>query len=79
MNLPGLAPEFLDLAVSLAKDGGVIHYYEFSNGFSQGIEEAQIACKKQNKDVEILNTRKVKSTSPGMWHVVIDCKIKYRN
>ena len=79
MNLPGLAPEFLDLAVSLAKDGGVIHYYEFSNGFSQGIEEAQIACEKQNKDVEILNTRKVKSTSPGMWHVVIDCKIKDKN
>ena len=75
MNLPGLAPEFLDLAVSLCKDGGVIHYYEFSDGFSQGIERAQIACEKQNKEVEILNTRKVKSSSPGMWHVAIDCKI----
>lgn len=75
MNLPGLAPEFLDLAVSLCKDGGVIHYYEFSDGFSQGIERAQIACEKQNKDVEILNTRKVKSSSPGMWHVAIDCKV----
>ena len=75
MNLPGLAPDFLDLAVSMCKDGGVIHYYEFSEGFSQGIERAQIACEKQNKEVEILNTRKVKSTSPGMWHVVIDCKV----
>ncbi len=75
MNLPGLAPEFLDLAVSLCKDGGVIHYYEFSDGFSQGIERAQIACEKQNKKVEILNTRKVKSSSPGMWHVAIDCKV----
>ena len=75
MNLPGLAPEFLDLAVSLCKDGGVIHYYEFSDGFSQGIERAQIACEKQNKEVEILNTRKVKSSSPGMWHVAIDCKV----
>lgn len=78
MNLPGLAPEFLDLAVSLCKDGGVIHYYEFSDGFSQGIERAQIACDKQNKDVEILNTRKVKSSSPGMWHVAIDCKVTDR-
>ena len=75
MNLPGLAPEFLDLAVSLCKDGGVIHYYEFSDGFSQGIERVQIACEKQNKEVEILNTRKVKSSSPGMWHVAIDCKV----
>ncbi len=75
MNLPGLAPEFLDLAVSLCKEGGVIHYYEFSDGFSQGIERAQIACEKQNKEVEILNTRKVKSSSPGMWHVAIDCKV----
>ncbi len=79
MNLPGLAPEFLDLAVSLCKDGGVIHYYEFSDGFSQGIERAQIACEKQNKEVEILNTRKVKSSSPGMWHVAIDCKVTEKN
>ena len=79
MNLPGLAPEFLDLAVSLCKDGGVIHYYEFSDGFSQGIERAQIACEKQNKNVEILNTRKVKSSSPGMWHVAIDCKVTDKN
>ncbi len=78
MNLPGLAPDFLDLAVSLTKDGGVIHYYEFSDGFSQGIERAQRACEKQNKDVEILNTRKVKSSSPGMWHVAIDCKVSER-
>lgn len=78
MNLPGLAPDFLDLAVSMCKDGGVIHYYEFSEGFSQGIERVQIACEKQNKEVEILNTRKVKSTSPGMWHVVIDCKVSDR-
>ena len=79
MNLPGLAPEFLDLAVSLCKDGGVIHYYEFSDGFSQGIERAQIACEKQNKEVEILNTRKVKSSSPGMCHVAIDCKVTEKN
>lgn len=75
MNLPGLAPKFLELAISLTRDGGVIHYYEFSDGFSHGIEKAQTEAEKQNKTVEILNTRKVKSSSPGMWHVAIDCKI----
>lgn len=76
MNLPGLAPEFLDLAISLTKDEGVIHYYEFSDGFSHGIAKVQESAKKQNKTVQILNTRKVKNVSPREWHVVIDCKIR---
>ena len=75
MNLPGLAPEFLSLAISLCKDGGVIHYYEFSDGFSHGMEKAQREAEKQNKDIEILTTRKVKSYKTRMWHVAIDCKI----
>ena len=75
MNLPGLAFEFLDLAVDLIADNGVINYYEFSDSFSQGIERLQKAAHKKNKKVEILNTRKVKSSSPGMWHVSIDGKI----
>ena len=33
------------------------------------------AALKENKNVEITNTRKVKSTSPGEWHVAIDAKI----
>ena len=32
-------------------------------------------CEKQNKKVEIINCRKVKSTSPGEWHVAIDGKV----
>ena len=78
MNLPGLAPEFLSLAISLCKDGGVIHYYEFSDGFSHGMEKVQREAEKQNKDVEILATRKVKSYKTRMWHVAIDCKITDR-
>lgn len=75
MNLPGLAPEFLDLAVSLTENNGIIHYYEFAEDFNQGINRAKESVAKQNKEVEILNCRKVKSSSPGMWHVAIDCKI----
>ena len=54
---------------------GAMLFMGISDGFSQGIERAQIACEKQNKEVEILHTRKVKSSSPGMWHVAIDCKV----
>ena len=76
MNLPGLAYTFLDLAVDLIEDGGTINYYEFSNSYEQGIKRLESACEKQNKKVEILNCRKVKSTAPGEWHVAIDGKIK---
>lgn len=75
MNLPGLAPEFLDVAIEHVKDGGIINYYEFSDGFSKGIAKIQNEAKKQNKTVEILNTRKVKNVSPREWHVAIDAKI----
>ena len=75
MNLPGLAYTFLDVAVNLIEDGGIINYYEFSDSYEQGIKRLENACHKAGKEVEIINTRKVKSTSPGEWHVAIDGKI----
>ena len=75
MNLPGLAYTFLDLAVDLIEDGGIINYYEFSDSYEQGIKRLESACSKKNKKVEIVNCRKVKSTSPGEWHVAIDGKV----
>ncbi|WP_427831951.1 class I SAM-dependent methyltransferase [Methanobrevibacter intestini] len=77
MNLPGLAYDFLDLAMTLIANNGIINYYEFSDSYGQGIERLQKAAKKENKKVEILNTRKVKSSSPGMWHVAIDAKVTF--
>ena len=76
MNLPGLAYTFLDLSVDLIEDEGTINYYEFSDSYEQGIKRIKDACNKAGKEVEIINTRKVKSTSPGEWHVAIDAKIK---
>lgn len=76
MNLPGTGKDFLDLAISLLNDGGIIHYYEFSDSYESGTERIKKVAKSQNKEVEILATRKVKSSSPGQWHVVIDGKIK---
>ena len=77
MNLPGLAYTFLDLAVDLIEEDGIINYYEFSDSYEQGIKRLKDACGKVGKEVEIINTRKVKSTSPGEWHVAIDGKIKH--
>lgn len=76
MNLPGLAYTFLDISIDLIEDGGTINYYEFSDSYEQGINRIKEACDKAGKHAEIINTRKVKSTSPGEWHVAIDAKIK---
>jgi tRNA (guanine37-N1)-methyltransferase len=79
MNLPGLAYTFLDVAVDLIEDNGIINYYEFSDSYEQGIKRLNDACKQAGKEVEIINCRKVKSTSPGEWHVAIDGKVIKKN
>ena len=76
MNLPGLAYSFLDVSINLIEDGGIINYYEFSDSYETGIKRLKNACEKVGKKVEIINCRKVKSTSPGEWHVAIDAKIR---
>ena len=76
MNLPGLAYSFLDVAIDLIEDDGIINYYEFSDSYEQGIKRLNEAASSAGKKVEILNTRKVKSISPDEWHVSIDAKIK---
>ena len=75
MNLPGLAYTFLDDAINLINDGGIINYYEFSNTYETGEKRLKDACEKVGKKIEIINTRKVKSTSPDEYHIAIDAKI----
>ena len=73
MNLPGSAYEFLDTAMQHIKPGGIIHYYEFSEGFEKPVERLKDAA--YPRKVEILDKRKVRSRSPGKWHMGIDAKI----
>lgn len=75
MNLPGLAYTFLDVAVDLIEDNGIINYYEFSDSYEQGQKRVKDAANEVGKKAEIINCRKVKSTSPGEWHIAIDAKI----
>jgi tRNA (guanine37-N1)-methyltransferase len=73
MNLPGSAQEFLPLAVEHLKPGGVLHYYQFSSDFDEPVKNVKTAASLRR--VEILDKRRVKSRSPGVWHVGIDAKI----
>ena len=76
MNLPGTAKDFLELAMTLVNNEGIIHYYEFSDGYESAIKRIEKIAKKQNKNFKILNTRKVKSSSPKEWHIVVDAQIQ---
>jgi tRNA (guanine37-N1)-methyltransferase len=73
MNLPGRAYEFLPQAVEHLKPGGVLHYYQFSSDFDEPVRRIKTAARLRR--VEILDKRRVKSRSPGVWHVGIDAKI----
>jgi tRNA (guanine37-N1)-methyltransferase len=73
MNLPGTAWSFLDTAIKSLKSGGVLHYYEFASEYQIPVEK--IIETAYPRKVEVLNRRKVKSKSPGIWHMGIDARI----
>lgn len=73
MNLPGTAKNFLKTAIKSLKPGGILHYYEFASDYQYPIEKIKETA--YPRKVEILNTRKVKSKSPGIWHMGIDARI----
>lgn len=73
MNLPGTACKYLEHAVNSLKKGGVLNYYEFSSDFSTPIERIKNAA--GAREVTVLGKRKVKSSSPGKWHMGIDAVI----
>ena len=74
MNLPGTAKDFLDIAVNHIKEGGILNYYEFSSDYDSVIERVnEIASPRKT---EILDIRKVKSQSPGVWHIGLSIKIE---
>lgn len=73
MNLPGTSREFLPLAVSKLKSGGILNYYEFASSEDVVIRHVKEAS--SGYDVEVLDVRKVKSQSPSVWHYAVDAKI----
>jgi tRNA (guanine37-N1)-methyltransferase len=73
MNLPGTACKYLEDAINCLIVGGVLHYYEFSPDYQTPIQRIKEAS--GERGVTILNMRKVKSSSPGKWHMGIDAII----
>ena len=80
MGYIGNTNEYLDVAMDVLKEGGIIHYHEsvpdklkFTRPVDR-INEAAVAADREM--VEIVNKRIIKPYSPGVYHVVVDAKIK---
>ncbi|MBE6487004.1 MAG: class I SAM-dependent methyltransferase family protein [Methanosphaera stadtmanae] len=74
MNLPGTAKDFLDIAINHLKPGGILNYYEFSSDYETVIKRVEKIA--SPRTVEVVDIRKVKSQSPGVWHIGLSIKIE---
>ena len=81
MNLPEKAIEYVDVACeALRKQGGVIHYYEFTsapNPLEAAKNRLNEVMKQTSRRLEkILLARTVRETAPYTWQVVVDAEIR---
>jgi len=70
MNLPKYAHEFVDKALDIVEENGVIHYYTIGKDFEDAEKLFGSKC-----EFEILEKRIVKSYSPREYILAIDFKI----
>ncbi len=66
--------DFLGVAIRALRNDGVIHYHESTPEvvIDRPIKRIKVVCEALGKDFKILNFRKVKNYSPGVYHVVVD-------
>jgi len=78
MGYIGNTEEYLDSAVRYLKKGGIIHYHESTPEpvlFTRPVGRVREAAHKQDRSIEVLNKRKIKKYSPGVYHTVVDVKV----
>lgn len=78
MPLPRDASDFLNVALSVIKKGGVIHLYDFveEKDFPQTTKaKIKKACTSAKKKCRILKATKCGSYAPGRFRVCVDFKV----
>lgn len=78
MPLPKSAEDFLDIALSKLKNGGILHFYDFlhENDFGDSEKKVIEAAKRCRKKAKILGFTKCGQFGPGKFRVCIDAKIE---
>ena len=74
MPLPKGAEQYLPLAISTAKKGGTIHFYDFlhQDEFEKAKEKIAKACEKQGRKFRLLGVVPCGQYSPGYFRVCAD-------
>ena len=77
MPLPKSAEDFLDVAISKAKSGTIIHFYDFlhEDEFKIAHEKIDKACKKNKIKYNILKTSKCGQHAPRIYRICVDFEI----
>ncbi len=68
---------YLEKGICTLKPGGMMHYHE---AVPEAVEQRPVAriveaAGKLGRKVEMIEARRIKKYSPGVWHVVVDAKI----
>ncbi len=80
MGYVGTTHNYLKPAINAVKsEGGTLHYHETVPEdlmYERPFERIENAAREIGRCAEILEMRKIKKYSPGVWHVVVDAAIK---
>ncbi|VVB94624.1 tRNA(Phe) (4-demethylwyosine(37)-C(7)) aminocarboxypropyltransferase [uncultured archaeon] len=71
------AHPYLEHGIRALLPGGIIHYHEAVPEAveSRPVERVIAASGKLGRNAEIIEVRRIKKYSPGVWHVVVDAKV----
>ena len=76
MGYIGNTEEYLDVALEVIRDEGIIHYHESVPDKLKYIRPAERIREAANGfEVEVLNQRIIKKYSPGVYHMVVDAQV----
>ncbi|GAA0224366.1 class I SAM-dependent methyltransferase family protein [Haladaptatus pallidirubidus] len=73
------AHDYLDSSLAALKPGGIVHMHETTPEnllWERPVRRLREAAETHGREVEILDKRRVKSHSEGVWHVVVDARIE---
>lgn len=70
--------EYLRYGINALTAGGVLHYHEAVPEAVENrpIDRVKRAAADQDRGVRILESRRIKKYSPGVWHVVVDAVVE---
>ncbi|WP_266079054.1 class I SAM-dependent methyltransferase [Haladaptatus caseinilyticus] len=73
------AHEYLDGALAALEPGGIVHMHETTPEnrlWERPVSRLRKAAESHGREVDVLETRRVKSHSEGVWHVVLDARVE---